>query len=96
MSHYFTLRHGQLWRPATAWHLAATVGGHHAAMTGYGWLPSAGCLAWLATCFWPLVGYISFPPVLCGPSIVVLTSKFIVPSMEECFGWLNRCGYAGA
>lgn len=84
---------GQLWLAAACCWLPWL--GHHAAMTGYGWLTLAGRLALVAACFWPVVGCVSVPPVLCGPSVVVLASRLTVHSTEGCFGWLNRRGYAG-
>jgi hypothetical protein len=33
--------------------------------------------------------------MLYGPWVAILTSILIVPSVEGCFGWFNRGGYAG-
>jgi len=38
-----------------------------------------------------LYGLKLFFPVLCGPSVAVLTSRLAVLRAVGCFGWLDRC-----
>ena len=46
--------------------------------------------------FWTVDLTVLVHPALCGPSVAGLISRLAAPSVEGCFGWLNRRGLVGA